>query len=177
MKSPSLMATPCRGWTSFWIGWEGPGTSQRWTSQRVIGRYPFQKVPNPKLLFPPLVATGSTGPFPSASMGHPPRSSVWWTSSYGPTKHMLRPTPTGEKGGSRTLRAETDDEDPGTSILGVRRGIIAASSLILLLSRLPDRSDQEGAAGEGTVVISFGGGLPKDQGSSHIRACPPSPRF
>ncbi len=55
MKSPSLTATPCREWTSFWIGWEGPGTSQRWTSQRVIGRYPFQKVPNLKLLFPPLV--------------------------------------------------------------------------------------------------------------------------
>ncbi len=28
-------------------------------------------------------------------------------------------SPTGEKGGSRTLRAETDDEDPGTSLLGV----------------------------------------------------------
>ncbi len=37
---------------------------------------PFQKAQNQKLLFPPLVATGSTGPFPSASMGHPPRSSI-----------------------------------------------------------------------------------------------------
>ncbi len=53
---------------------------------------PLSDSAKPKLLFPPLVATGSTGPFPSASTGHPPHSSVWWTSSYGPTRHMLRPT-------------------------------------------------------------------------------------
>ncbi len=45
------------------------------------------------------------------------------------------------------------------------------------LAAPPDRSDQEGAAGKGTVVISVRGGLPEDQGGSHLRAHPPSPRF
>ncbi len=49
------------------------------------GRYPSLKMPNLRLLFPPLVATGSTGPFPSAYMGHPPRSSGWWYPATAPS--------------------------------------------------------------------------------------------
>ncbi len=74
-KSLSLTDTPCLGWMSCWTGWEGPGISRHWTSLKATGRYPSLKMPNLRLLFPPLVATGSTGTFPSASTGHPPRSS------------------------------------------------------------------------------------------------------
>ncbi len=67
--------------------WEGPSISRHWTSLKATGRYPSLKMPNLRLLFPPLVATGSTGPFPSDYTGHPPRSSGWWTSCYGPISH------------------------------------------------------------------------------------------
>ncbi len=74
-KSLSSTDTPCLGWMSCWTGWEGPGISRHWTSLKVTGRYPSLKMPNLRLLFPPLVATDSTGPFPSAYTGHPPHSS------------------------------------------------------------------------------------------------------
>ncbi len=132
-------------------------------------------MPNQKLLFPPLVATGSTGPFlrppwgtrhvpaydehpltapPGVCCGLPGRrggpfrilggssgeiaegalrAPEGWTHRQPPQvpSCTLRgkvpgvpsgpgtDSPTGEKGGSRTLCAETDDEDPGTSLLGV----------------------------------------------------------
>ncbi len=86
------------------------------------------------------------------------------------------PTPR-EEGDSDSLGPATHYQDPGTSLFGVGRILSLFHSQLLLFSFSPDRSDQEGTAGEGALGSRRGGGLPTGEDGAHLRAHPASPRL
>ncbi len=86
------------------------------------------------------------------------------------------PTPR-EEGNSDSLGPATHHQDPGTSLFGVGRVLSVFHSQLLLFSLSPDRSDQEGTAGKGTLGSRRRGGLPTGEDGAHLRAHPASPRL
>ncbi len=88
------------------------------------------------------------------------------------------PNPTSrEEGDSDSLGPATLHQDPGTSLFGVGGILSLFHSQLLLFSFSPDRSDQEGTAGEGPLGSRRGGGLPTGEDGAHLRAHPASPRL